>query len=91
MFQYPGYTDQLKDDMVYCQAGCPLGFWLGSGVHALVDGQLRPGDTVTEEQLELLLGMGRDHSPATSWASPIGTSPGSPSASRPASTVSTGA
>src|SRR5690606_29233116 len=23
-------------------------------------GQLRPGDTVTEEQLELLLGMGRD-------------------------------
>ena len=24
------------------------------------DGQLRTGDTVTEEQLELLLGMGRD-------------------------------
>jgi hypothetical protein len=46
----------------YAEAGCPPGFWLGSGVHALGDGhgRLRPGDTVTEEQLELLLGMGRD-------------------------------
>lgn len=44
----------------YTEAGCPPGFWLGSGVHALGDGQLRPGDAVTEEQLELLLGMGRD-------------------------------
>jgi hypothetical protein len=44
----------------YTEAGCPPGFWLGSGVHGLADGQLRPGDTVTEEQLELLLGMGRD-------------------------------
>lgn len=44
----------------YAEAGCPPGFWLGSGVHRLGAGQLRPGDVVTEEQLALLLGMGRD-------------------------------
>lgn len=44
----------------YTEAGCPPGFWLGSGLGGLGGGQLRPGNTVTEEQLELLLGMGRD-------------------------------
>lgn len=44
----------------YTEAGSPPGFRLGSGVHALGDGQLRPGDVVTEEQLALLLGRGRD-------------------------------
>ncbi|MFV0307090.1 MAG: MobF family relaxase [Desertimonas sp.] len=44
----------------YTEAGTPPGFWLGSGVHSLGAGRLQPGDTVTEEQLELLLGMGRD-------------------------------
>lgn len=44
----------------YQEAGTPPGRWMGSGVHALGDGQLRPGDTVIEQQLALLLGMGRD-------------------------------
>jgi conjugative relaxase-like TrwC/TraI family protein len=44
----------------YAEAGCPPGFWLGSGIHSLGDGQLRAGDTVSEEQLQLLLGRGRD-------------------------------
>lgn len=44
----------------YAEAGSPPGFWLGSGVASLGDGQLVPGDTVSEAQLQLLLGMGRD-------------------------------
>jgi conjugative relaxase-like TrwC/TraI family protein len=44
----------------YAEAGCPPGFWLGSGIRSLGDGQLRAGDTVSEEQLALLLGSGRD-------------------------------
>jgi hypothetical protein len=44
----------------YAEAGCPPGFWLGSGIRSLGDGQLRTGGTVLEEQLALLLGMGRD-------------------------------
>ncbi len=44
----------------YAEAGCPPGFWLGSGLRSLGDGQLRAGDTVSEEQLALLLGSGRD-------------------------------
>jgi conjugative relaxase-like TrwC/TraI family protein len=44
----------------YAEAGTPPGTWIGSGVAALGAGQLTPGDTVSEEQLALLLGMGRD-------------------------------
>jgi conjugative relaxase-like TrwC/TraI family protein len=44
----------------YAEAGCPPGFWLGSGIRSLGDGQLRTGDTVSEAQLALLLGSGRD-------------------------------
>ncbi|MTV27624.1 relaxase domain-containing protein [Nitriliruptoraceae bacterium ZYF776] len=44
----------------YAEAGCPPGFWLGSGIRGLGDGQLRAGDTVSEEQLQLLLGRGCD-------------------------------
>lgn len=44
----------------YEEAGTPPGRWLGSGLHAFGDGQLRPGMEVTEEQLALLIGMGRD-------------------------------
>ena len=44
----------------YAEAGCPPGFWFGSGIRSLGDGQLRSGDTVSEEQLQLLLGMGCD-------------------------------
>ncbi len=44
----------------YEAKGTPPGRWLGSGVRGLGDGQLAPGDEVTEEQLQLQIGLGRD-------------------------------
>ncbi|WGY00492.1 MobF family relaxase [Nocardioides sp. QY071] len=44
----------------YTEVGTPPGRWLGSGVAVFGAGQLRPGMQVTEEQLALLVGMGRD-------------------------------
>lgn len=44
----------------YSEIGTPPGRWLGSGVGAFGAGQLRPGMQVSEEQLALLVGMGRD-------------------------------
>jgi conjugative relaxase-like TrwC/TraI family protein len=44
----------------YNAEGTPPGRWLGSGLTALGDGRLREGDTVSEAQLQLLIGMGRD-------------------------------
>jgi conjugative relaxase-like TrwC/TraI family protein len=44
----------------YSEVGTPPGRWLGSGVGAFGAGQLRPGMRVSEEQLALLVGMGRD-------------------------------
>ena len=44
----------------YSEAGTPPGRWMGSGLSVLGGGRLRPGMQVTEEQLALLVGMGRD-------------------------------
>jgi conjugative relaxase-like TrwC/TraI family protein len=44
----------------YAEAGTPPGRWMGCGIRAFGDGQLVAGSTVTEEQLALLVGMGRD-------------------------------
>ena len=44
----------------YSEVGTPPGRWMGSGLKALGGGRLRPGMQVTEEQLALLIGMGRD-------------------------------
>lgn len=44
----------------YSEVGTPPGHWLGSGLSAFGQGQLRPGLEVTEAQLALLVGMGRD-------------------------------
>jgi conjugative relaxase-like TrwC/TraI family protein len=44
----------------YAEVGTPPGRWLGSGVRALGSGKLAAGMPVTEEQLALLIGMGRD-------------------------------
>jgi hypothetical protein len=44
----------------YWEVGTPPGRWLGAGVRALGSGQLAAGMPVTEEQLALLIGMGRD-------------------------------
>lgn len=44
----------------YTDEGTPPGRWLGSGSHALGNGELRQGDEVTPQQLALLLGSGRD-------------------------------
>ena len=44
----------------YVEAGTPPGRWLGAGVAALGKGELSVGDRVSETQLPLLIGMGRD-------------------------------
>ncbi|OUZ07047.1 conjugal transfer protein [Aeromicrobium sp. PE09-221] len=44
----------------YVEAGAPPGQWLGSGVASLGRGRLAVGDRVSEAQLQLLMGMGRD-------------------------------
>ena len=44
----------------YSEAGTPPGRWMGSGVSRLGGGELVPGMEVTEAQLALLTGMGRD-------------------------------
>jgi conjugative relaxase-like TrwC/TraI family protein len=44
----------------YTEEGTPPGRWLGSGLPALGNGEVRQGDEVTPEQLALLLGLGRD-------------------------------
>lgn len=44
----------------YAEAGTPSGRWLGSGLPGLADGQIATGSCVSEAQLELLMGMGRD-------------------------------
>ncbi|WP_017792474.1 MobF family relaxase [Leucobacter salsicius] len=44
----------------YNADGTPPGRWMGSGLTALGGGQLYEGEKVTEAQLQLLIGMGRD-------------------------------
>ncbi|MEA5055834.1 MAG: MobF family relaxase [Propionicimonas sp.] len=44
----------------YAAQGTPPGRWLGSGVAGLGSGQIAVGDQVSETQLQLLVGMGRD-------------------------------
>ena len=44
----------------YAEAGSPPGRWLGSGLHARGNGDLREGDEVCGAQLRLPVGMGRD-------------------------------
>lgn len=44
----------------YSEAGTPPGQWLGAGLTQLGDGHIIAGGEVSEEQLQLLIGMGRD-------------------------------
>ena len=44
----------------YQEKGTPPGFWIGAGLTGLGNGELETGAEVTEEQLRLLLGAGRD-------------------------------
>lgn len=44
----------------YAEEGSPPGRWLGSGLPALGGGRISGGDQVSEAQLQLLVGMGRD-------------------------------
>ncbi|AZH79006.1 conjugal transfer protein [Microbacterium sp. Y-01] len=44
----------------YNADGSPPGRWLGAGLATLGSGRIRTGDHVSEAQLQLLIGMGRD-------------------------------
>ncbi|WP_448071784.1 MobF family relaxase [Georgenia yuyongxinii] len=44
----------------FTEAGTPPGVWMGKGVTFFGEGELRPGMTVTPEQLQTLLGRGND-------------------------------
>lgn len=44
----------------YTEVGTPPGFWMGSGLPYLGTGELSSGGRVSEAQLQLLVGMGRD-------------------------------
>lgn len=44
----------------YAEKGTPPGRWLGAGVRGLGGGRIGVGDEVSEAQLQLLVGMGRD-------------------------------
>lgn len=44
----------------YLEEGTPPGRWMGSSVPALGGGRIVSGDPVSEAQLQLLVGMGRD-------------------------------
>ncbi|WP_294181311.1 MobF family relaxase [uncultured Schumannella sp.] len=44
----------------YTAAGTPPGFWMGSGLGRLGNGELVEGAQVSEAQLQLLIGMGHD-------------------------------
>lgn len=44
----------------YEAKGTPPGRWMGDGIRSLGGGVLGAGDEVTEEQLRLLIGLGRD-------------------------------
>lgn len=44
----------------YAEQGSPPGRWIGEGLAGISGGQLSTGDQVSEAQLQLLVGMGRD-------------------------------
>jgi conjugative relaxase-like TrwC/TraI family protein len=44
----------------YTEQGTPPGRWMGGGLRGLGGGLVAEGDVVTEEQLQLLIGWGRD-------------------------------
>jgi len=44
----------------YAEQGTPPGRWMGGGLAALGEGEIHEGAPVSEAQLQLLLGMGRD-------------------------------
>ena len=44
----------------YTEEGTPPGRWMGSALHAFGNGEIRRGDRVTPQQLQLLIGAGLD-------------------------------
>lgn len=44
----------------YVEEGTPAGRWMGAGLPAFGRGGLKPGARVTEQQLQWLIGLGRD-------------------------------
>jgi len=53
-------SDQNPVTRYYTEAGTPPGRWMGSALHAFGDGEIKRGDTVTPQQLQLLIGAGLD-------------------------------
>ena len=44
----------------YTEEGTPPGRWMGSALHAFGAGEIKRGDQVTPQQLQLLIGAGLD-------------------------------
>ncbi|GAB2473203.1 hypothetical protein GCM10007967_29880 [Xylanimonas ulmi] len=59
----------------YTEAGTPPGQWLGKGAAAFGEGEIAPGDVVTEEQLARLLGAGCDPVTGTPLGHPFAAYP----------------
>jgi conjugative relaxase-like TrwC/TraI family protein len=53
-------TDPNPATRYYTEAGTPPGRWMGSALHTFGNGQIKRGDLVTPQQLQLLLGAGLD-------------------------------
>ena len=54
----------------YTAEGTPPGRWLGGGLPCLGGGLIVEGDVVTEAQLQLLVGLGRDPVTGEPWPCP---------------------
>ena len=53
-------ADPQPGHAVLHRGGHPAGRWMGSGLHAFGDGEIKRGDMVTPQQLQLLIGAGLD-------------------------------
>ncbi len=68
-----GYRDLTTPlTKYYSEKGTPPGFWLGSGLPGVSDGLIVEDDTVTEQQLNLLLGYGLDPTFGRALGRPFG-------------------
>jgi conjugative relaxase-like TrwC/TraI family protein len=55
-----GMADPNPVTRYYNEEGTPPGRWMGSAIHAFGSGEIKRGDVVTSQQLQLLIGAGLD-------------------------------